>query len=308
MWVATVRWRSFQSSPSAADRLHQLTLPDHNRKVRPLQKCLNWSQLSGDPFVFQLCPFKKKKKEGKPNEKHNPFPSSGPSHWGTFLTWHSRIYNVLFGLKKQCAAEVFSLSAAKLVELELVHITKLSPISASMCQRHGSNYEANRKHPKAQFEIKPAELDATGLKYHFIFYSFKGLSFHVFFMVKERSQWHCTLCGGSDCLAYLPQLCHKRVASISCMRPFMGSDNEKSGRADPRATLLVSAARQRTKGECQSDGGSARPPFLLSEWRGYLRTEPVGPIHYWANKASAAPPVKSKSACLTLQRTGRKSK
>lgn len=40
---------------------------------------------------------------------------------------------------------------------------------------------------------------------------------------------------------------------------------KKSGRADPRATLLVSAARQRTKGECQSDGGSARPPFLLPE-------------------------------------------
>lgn len=88
----------------------------------------------------------------------------------------------------------------------------------------------------------------------------------------------------------------------------MGSDKEKSGQANPRATLLVSAGRQRTKGECQSDGGSARPPFLLSEWRGYLRMEHDGPIHYWANKASAARRVKSKSACLTLQRTGRKSK
>lgn len=49
-----VRWRSFQSTPFAADWLHRLTLPDHNRKVRPLQKCLNWSQLSGDPFVFSF--------------------------------------------------------------------------------------------------------------------------------------------------------------------------------------------------------------------------------------------------------------
>lgn len=67
-------------------------------------------------------------------------------------------------------------------------------------------------------------------------------------------------------LAYLTQLCHKREASISCMRPFMGSDNEKKvARADPKATLLVSAALQRTKGECQSDGGSAFSPFLLRE-------------------------------------------
>lgn len=33
--------------------------------------------------------------------------------------------------------------------------------------------------------------------------------------------------GDSDRLAYLTQLRHKREASISCMRPFMGSDKEK---------------------------------------------------------------------------------
>lgn len=115
-------------------------------------------------------------------------------------------------------------------------------------------------------EVKPAnavQLQTFGPKCLFSF--FKGVSFHVFFMVQARCRWHSTLCGGLDCAAYLTQLRHKREASISCMRPFMGSENEKSGRADPRATLFVTAARQRTKGECQSDGGSARPPFLLSE-------------------------------------------
>lgn len=46
-------------------------------------------------------------------------------------------------------------------------------------------------------------------------------------MVKARSQWHSTLRGGLDRPAYLVQLRYNREASISCMRPFMGSDNEK---------------------------------------------------------------------------------
>lgn len=59
--------------------------------------------------------------------------------------------------------------AAKLVELKPVHITTLSSISASMCQRHVSNYAANTKHPEAQVDVQLAELDAFGLKCPFFF-------------------------------------------------------------------------------------------------------------------------------------------
>lgn len=89
----------------------------------------------------------------------------------------------------------------------------------------------------------------------------------------------------------------------------MGSDKEKSLTisAALRAALGVSAHRNTQKAGVRV----IEEVLVLSSCSMRRKNEEdisvrAGPIHYWANKVSATPPVKPKSVCLSLHHIGEK--
>lgn len=101
----------------------------------------------------------------------------------------------------------------------------------------------------------------------------------------------------------------QRETNISYMWFFMGSDKDKS--------LTISAALRAAPGvparrNTQKAGVRVIEEVLVlssCSWR-HKNEEAIsmhaGPIHYWANKVSATPPVKPKSVCLRLHHIGEK--
>lgn len=101
----------------------------------------------------------------------------------------------------------------------------------------------------------------------------------------------------------------QRETNIPCMWFFMGSDKEKSLTIDAalRAALGVPARRNIQKAGVRVIEEVLVPSSCSqrSKNEGHISVH-AGPIHYWANKVSATPPVKPKSLCLKLHHIGEK--